>query len=335
MNLLARIPLIMILALGAWSPVQAQSEESAKKKAEGKMMECCKAMKEKKRKMMKQMKAQDAQLGRMVANMKDASGDKKIELMATVLDKLVEQRAAMHRRMAKMDQESSRHMMDHMGKAKENMPGSPMKGKMKAGEEKKGAGPDENKTSGEGRPKTPTGILKKEHHLIKKMAEYAGITAKRIREDEVVDLEEVDQLHDFFKHFADECHHAKEEDHLFPMLRKLQVDTVTINLLIKQHEEGRILLGGIAGILEATEGAPAKANRKALAEYLSQYSRLMERHIELENDYLWPKVSQILDKQAKDKLTKKFRQIENGLGEGFHDKYHAQAMKLLKGSGDR
>ena len=179
----------------------------------------------------------------------------------------------------------------------------------------------------------PTEVLEMEHHLIKKLAVLAETTATKIREGNAFELEEVTQLHDFFKHFVDECHHQKEEAILFPRLKKLDVDPVIIDLLIKQHEEGRILLGGIAGILEKAEASLPTVQRTALAEYLSQYSQLMDRHIKLENDYLWPKASQALDKEAKKNIAEKFEEFELSLGEGFHEKYHAMAMKLLNESG--
>lgn len=181
----------------------------------------------------------------------------------------------------------------------------------------------------------PTEVLEMEHHLIKKLAVLAEKTATQIRGGNAFELEEVKQLHDFFKHFVDECHHQKEEKILFPRLKKLNVDPVIIDLLIKQHEEGRILLSGIEGILEKAEASLPTVQRTAIAEYLSQYSQLMERHIKLENDYLWPKASQALDKEAKKDIAEKFEQFEVSLGEGFHEKYHAVALKLLNKSGAR
>ncbi len=184
----------------------------------------------------------------------------------------------------------------------------------------------------EGTKDTPTDILEKEHAIIEKMSAYAGKTAGNIRSGEAVDWEELGQLVDFFKNFADGCHHLKEEELLFPELRKLNVDPVVIDLLVKQHEEGRILLGGMANILENHESPVSDLNRQSLAEYLSQYSQLMERHIKLENEYLWPRVSQTLDETTKDKLMKGFHRTEEELGEGFHEKYHSMAMELLKDS---
>jgi hypothetical protein len=52
--------------------------------------------------MMSNWKDQDAELDKLVAEMNDAPADKKLEAVAAVLTKLVEQRKAMHEQMQKM-----------------------------------------------------------------------------------------------------------------------------------------------------------------------------------------------------------------------------------------
>jgi hypothetical protein len=53
-------------------------------------------------KMMSNWKDQDAELDKLVAEMKSAPADKKLDAAAAVLTKLVEQRKAMHEHMQKM-----------------------------------------------------------------------------------------------------------------------------------------------------------------------------------------------------------------------------------------
>jgi hypothetical protein len=52
--------------------------------------------------MMSNWKDQDAELQKLVAEMKSAPADKKLDAVATLLTKLVEQRATMHEQMQKM-----------------------------------------------------------------------------------------------------------------------------------------------------------------------------------------------------------------------------------------
>ncbi|MEX2606373.1 MAG: hemerythrin domain-containing protein [Kiritimatiellia bacterium] len=176
----------------------------------------------------------------------------------------------------------------------------------------------------------PTDVLRKEHEIIRKVADALKREAGRIQKNDTVEAERIAKFHDFFKNFADRCHHAKEEDELFPVLREKNVDPVIIDLLVKQHAEGRILLAGIENTLSRLTGDGSEPDTRVLARYLFEYAQLMERHIRLENEYLWPRVSERLDDSQKSDLAKAFHKIETEeLGEGFHEKYHALAMELL------
>lgn len=175
----------------------------------------------------------------------------------------------------------------------------------------------------------PIDVLRQEHQIIREMAGAAETTAESIRTGDV-DPERVARLLDFFRNFADRCHHAKEERELFPALREALEDRTALDLLVKQHEEGRILLQGIEGRLAATVKGGTPADREALARYLDEYAHLMDRHIDLENGFLWPLASQALDAAEKERLAQAFHRIEvQDLGEGFHEKYHAMAKEIL------
>jgi hypothetical protein len=101
---LVRSLLALTFALAIWSPVQSLAAEPAtgKMMTEGKMKECCQAMKEQKEKLMAEMKAQDAELAAPVTAMNNAPDDNKLGLMAAIVTHLVEQRTAMNVRMERM-----------------------------------------------------------------------------------------------------------------------------------------------------------------------------------------------------------------------------------------
>ena len=62
-------------------------------------------------KMMSSWKDQEAELDKLVADMNSAPSDKKVDAIAAVITKLVEQRKAMHERMQKMMTEGGKEMM--------------------------------------------------------------------------------------------------------------------------------------------------------------------------------------------------------------------------------
>ncbi len=96
-----------------------------------KMMAGCQEMMAQKRKMTEDMKAQDAQLSGQLTEMNGAPEDRKMGLMAAVLTTMVDQRTAMHARMAEMDEAMMKHMMQHMQMGKGSMSQCPMMKGMK------------------------------------------------------------------------------------------------------------------------------------------------------------------------------------------------------------
>jgi hypothetical protein len=123
----------LVLSLTIWSPVLAQSAEpvDGKNMTEAKMMEQCQEMKEHREKMMTEMKAQDVELTAQVAKMNSAPKDNKLDLMAAVITRMVEQRTAMNERKEAMQEKMMHHMMQHMQMGKESMPMCPMMKGMK------------------------------------------------------------------------------------------------------------------------------------------------------------------------------------------------------------
>lgn len=134
--------LLFTLALTIYSPVLSQAAEHAehaveKQTTEPKMMDKCHQMMEEKQKMTEEMKMQNRELSNQVAKMNSASKDNKVNLMATVITRIVEQRSSRDEQKAKMEKKMMEHMMQHMQMGKESMSKCPM---MRGGDEKTGDG---------------------------------------------------------------------------------------------------------------------------------------------------------------------------------------------------
>lgn len=132
--------LALALVVGAWASSQTPSTRPADTKpaADGQMAEQCQALKEQKAKMIASMKADDVELTAQVAKMNSAPADKKLDLVASVVARMVEQRAAMTPRMEKLDADMMKHMMQHMQMGKESMSQCPMMKDMKDMKDAKG-----------------------------------------------------------------------------------------------------------------------------------------------------------------------------------------------------
>jgi hypothetical protein len=105
------LALVMALALGA--PGMAQSTDHSK--MEHSQMDHSKMKSDHMKEMMAEMKAQDAELTLLVARMNSAEREAKVELMAQILTKMVDQRTAMNVRMEQMHGEMMKHMQMGMG----------------------------------------------------------------------------------------------------------------------------------------------------------------------------------------------------------------------------
>jgi hypothetical protein len=92
----ATLPLVAIVAedAGKTETTDQKQEQSSKMMGMKSMMG--------KGQMMSNWKDQDAELDKLVAEMNSASADKKLDAIAAVVTKLVEQRKAMHEQMQKM-----------------------------------------------------------------------------------------------------------------------------------------------------------------------------------------------------------------------------------------
>jgi len=75
--------------------------------------------------------------------------------------------------------------------------------------------------------------------------------------------EHLDQLLGFFRGFVDRCHHAKEEEVLFPEMERLGLEGEgPIGTMLEEHEAGRRCVRGMAeGLARFQQGDPRRAPR--------------------------------------------------------------------------
>ena len=173
----------------------------------------------------------------------------------------------------------------------------------------------------------PTDELKHEHEIILVALGAVEREMGHVQAGGPVPAETVAQMLDFFQNFADRCHHAKEENLLFPRLeqRGLPADTGPIPTMLSEHAQGRRLVRAAAGALPlARDGDPAAAS--ALADALLAYVRLLRAHINKEDTVLFRMADAILTPEDQAELEAGFARIEaEEMGEGTHERYHQLA----------
>jgi len=167
-------------------------------------------------------------------------------------------------------------------------------------------------------------ILMDEHRVIERVLD----SIERMLDDNVIDREFTLGAVDFIRNFADGCHHAKEEDHLFPALERVGVprEGGPVGCMLHEHELGRSLVGLMTSSLDAAvAGRPdaVDAFRRAAIGYVS----LLRQHIQKEDNILFVMAERALDCERKRELIVGFERSEE-VTPGKHEKYLALADRL-------
>ena len=123
----------------------------------------------------------------------------------------------------------------------------------------------------------------------------------------------------FFQQFADQCHHAKEEDVFFPVLKERGIPEQggPIGVMRHEHDLGRAC---VSRMREASQAQPLDA--PTFAEAARQYIPLLRQHIFKENNVLFRMAEQVMSEADDADVTGRFSQVEQergltGLHQGF------------------
>ena len=168
-----------------------------------------------------------------------------------------------------------------------------------------------------------TDELRTEHRAIERMLAILEAAAQRLEQGERVRPDLFRQGVDFVRNFADRCHHAKEEENLFPRLEARGVPRQgPIGVMLFEHDEGRAFVGAIAGAIDVYE-RDGQAAARVIAENARGYVDLLRAHIAKEDKVLFPMADRVLNPADQAELEQRFEQIETEvMGPGVHEQYH-------------
>lgn len=175
-----------------------------------------------------------------------------------------------------------------------------------------------------------TEVLANEHRVIEQVLSCLEKMAKECSEGGGLDAERAKEAIDFFRGFADRCHHAKEEGQLFPVLERkgLGGDCGPVAVMLREHELGRVYVGGMEASVEAAAGGNAEA-AKWFAQHAEGYIALLREHIQKEDHCLFPAAESKLDAADVRNILAAFEKVENGdVGTHTHERYLDIANRL-------
>jgi len=125
----------------------------------------------------------------------------------------------------------------------------------------------------------------------------------------------------FFAQFADKCHHAKEEDLFFPLLKERGIPEQggPIGVMLHEHDVGREC---VRRMREAGEGEFDAAKFSTAAR---EFIPLLRQHILKENNILFQMAGRVMSETDDAEMDAKFDQVEQERElAGMHERYEAE-----------
>lgn len=176
----------------------------------------------------------------------------------------------------------------------------------------------------------PTELLSTEHRVIEQVLACLEKMADEYQQEGKLNRCAARKAIDFFRNFADRCHHGKEEKHLFPLMeaRGVPREQGPIGHMLYEHEIGRRYLNEVVA---ATENAITDDAQAALrfGDAVQGYVAWLRDHIAKEDRVLFPMANRALSAADQTHLLQSFLHTEaHDMGTGAHEKYLQIADQL-------
>lgn len=157
----------------------------------------------------------------------------------------------------------------------------------------------------------PTDILKNEHIEIKKALSILNVMVEKIESSEKVSIEDLEKIINFFRVFADKCHHGKEEKILFPSLEEAGIPRYggPIGVMLMEHEEGRRYVKNMAENIENFR-KEVDTTLDIFKDNAVNYVALLENHIWKEDNILFNSADQHIPSSKQREILHNFEELE-------------------------
>ncbi len=173
----------------------------------------------------------------------------------------------------------------------------------------------------------PTEQLKAEHEGVKLMLR---ILNKVCDKPDEINQEHFTKMLEFLKVFVDKCHHGKEEDLLLPAMIEAGVpkEEGVIKFTLLEHKEGRGYVKGMSEAFDSLKNGDRQASTKIVGN-AKNYIALLIKHIDKENDILFPLADKVLSQAKQAELEEEFEKLEvERIGLGKHEEFHKLLHQL-------
>ena len=175
---------------------------------------------------------------------------------------------------------------------------------------------------------TATEQLRHEHEAITLALSILEKLCERLADGEEVNPEHLGQVMEFLEVFADQCHHGKEEEFLFP---ELEAEGIVFGLLgvMREHEKCRALIRQLAASWQKHRSGDRTAAAAMIAS-ARDYSSFLHHHILEEDNVLLPLAEARLSADIQRRLLEEFQRLEiERIGAGGYEQFN-KTLDFLK-----
>lgn len=169
----------------------------------------------------------------------------------------------------------------------------------------------------------PYGPLMVEHRIIETAVKTLNREVERLKKGGEPDFVFIKKIVDFFRTYADKCHHGKEEDILFDALKKKDISEKhkeILQRLLDEHDAARAMIN----LLDNTSKKTGKEN---IMKYMRFLAWLYPKHIELEDNHFFVPVMDYFTEEEQYEMVEKFFDFDR---KQIHEKYRQIAKEMEK-----
>ncbi len=173
----------------------------------------------------------------------------------------------------------------------------------------------------------PVGPLMIEHRLIERMITILRKESERLSRGDAFDPGFIRTAVDFFRTYADMCHHGKEEDILFKDLKKKTISAEhkkILDELLEEHACARKLVGRLS--------SETDASREDTVRCIKEMDDLYTCHIEKEDKRFFLPVMVYFSKEEQEKMLEEFLDFDRTV---IHKKYSGIVENLESDKGKK
>ena len=172
-------------------------------------------------------------------------------------------------------------------------------------------------------------MLVREHEIITKVVLGLHGLSRHLREGRNVDASLLREAVSFMREFADKCHHAKEEEILFPALvaHGVPLHGCPLDALLHEHSQARHLVGQLDEAVESYQAAQSGSIEKVIAA-IEPIERLYPDHIWKEDQMVFPMLERLVPAETRRKIFAAFEKGEARKDLGAHERFHQFAALI-------